>query len=72
MTAPEEDGSYSFEGIAPGDYVLVAFRLSPDLRKMPELIQRNREVAVLLEIKEGDKIVKDLKVISEENNASQK
>ncbi len=72
MTAPEEDGSYSFEGIAPGDYVLVALRLSSDLRKMPELIQRNKEVAVMLEIKEGDKIVKDLKVISEENNAPQK
>jgi Carboxypeptidase regulatory-like domain len=72
MTAPEEDGSYSFEGIAPGDYILVAFRLSSDLRKMPELIQRNRESAVKLEVKEGDKIVKDLKVISEENNASQK
>lgn len=72
MTAPEEDGSYSFEGIAPGDYVLVAFRLSSDLRKMPELIQRNKEAAVKLEVKEGDKIVKDLKVISEENNASQK
>jgi len=72
MTAPEEDGSYSFEGIAPGDYVLVAFRLSSDLRKMPELIQRNKESAVKLEVKEGDKIVKDLKVISEGNNASQK
>ena len=72
VTAPEEDGSYSFEGIAPGDYVLVAFRLSSDLRKMPELIQRNKEAAVKLEVKEGDKIVKDLKVISEGNNASQK
>lgn len=72
MTAPEEDGTYSFEGIAPGDYVLVAFRLSSDLRKMPELIQRNKESAAKLEVKEGDKIVKDLKVISEENNASQK
>lgn len=72
ITSPEGDGSYSFEGIAPGDYVLVAFRLSSDLRKMPELIQRNKEAAVKLEIKEGDKIVKDLKVISEESNASQK
>lgn len=72
ITSPEEDGSYSFEGIAPGDYVLVAFRLSSDLRKMPELIQRNKEAAVKLEVREGDKIVKDLKVISEGNNASQK
>ncbi len=72
ITAPEEDGSYSFEGIAPGDYILVAFRLSSDSRKMQELIQRNKEAAVMLEIKEGDKIVKDLKVISEDNNAPQK
>jgi hypothetical protein len=72
LTAPEEDGSYRFEGIAPGEYVLLAFRLSSDLRKMPELIQRNKEAAVKLEVKEGDTIVKDLKVISEENNAPQK
>jgi hypothetical protein len=72
VTAPEEDGSYRFEGIAPGDYVLLAFRLSSDFRKMQELIQRNKEAAVKLEVKEGETIVKDLKVISEENNAPQK
>ncbi len=71
MITPEDDGRYSLEGIAPGGYVLMAFR-SADVRNMPELLLRNKQAAVRLEIKEGDTLVKDLKVITEEDNAPKK
>jgi hypothetical protein len=69
IITPEDDGSYSFEGIAPGTYALIAFRVSEDIRNMPELLQRNRQAAIRLEVKEGATIVQDLKIISEEDNA---
>lgn len=69
---PGDDGSYSIDGIAPGEYALVAFRLSIDTRKLSELLQRNQQAIVMLEVRAGDKIVKDLKVITEAADAPQK
>jgi hypothetical protein len=64
-----EDGTYSFQGIRPGKYRLVAFdrlllELDPDSR---ETIKKLAAAAEEIEIKEGDRRVKDLKLMVKED-----
>lgn len=62
------DGQYSFHGIRPGKYRLLAIDLfhSPDIQK-PETVKKLGAAAEEFEIKEGDRIAKDIKVVGQED-----
>jgi hypothetical protein len=68
MARVGEDGKYSFHGIRPGKYRLLAidqFR-SPNIDK-PEDVKKLAAAAEEFEIKAGDRITKDIKVVGQED-----
>jgi hypothetical protein len=68
-----EDGTYRLQGIRPGKYKLLAldrFDLAVDRFNMAdfkETVQKLAAAADEIEIKEGDRKVKDLKLVSQED-----
>lgn len=63
-----EDGKYSFHGIRPGKYRLLAIDVfhTPDIDK-PEIVKKVAAAAEEFEVKEGDRIAKDIKVVAQED-----
>jgi len=66
-----EDGTYRFQGIRPGKYRLLAFDpfLLADAPDSQEAIKKLAAAAEEIEIKEGDRKVKDLKLVKEDGDA---
>ena len=74
MARVGQDGKYSFHAIRPGKYRLLAIDVfhSPDVEK-PEAVKKVATEAEEFEIKEGDRITKDIKVLAlEDANAKPK
>jgi hypothetical protein len=57
----KEDGSYTFQGLAPGKYSLAASAESFSRQPMGNPLEDYQDVAVNLELQAGDKITRDLK-----------
>jgi hypothetical protein len=64
-----EEGAYRFQGIRPGKYRLLAFDrfLLADVPESSEMIKKLAAAAEEIEIKEGDRKVKDLKLLVKED-----
>jgi Carboxypeptidase regulatory-like domain len=59
-----EDGGYSFHGLPPGKYRLLAY--PSEFGEFREVLKRYGSRAELVEIKEGDNISRNLKIAGEE------
>lgn len=64
-----DDGTYSFQGVRPGKYRLLAFDrfLFGEDPEFQETIKKLAAAAEEIEIKEGDRKVKDLKLMVKED-----
>jgi len=64
-----EEGTYRFQGIRPGKYRLLAFEqfLLADVPESSEMIKKLAAAAEEIEIKEGDRKVKNLKLLVKED-----
>jgi hypothetical protein len=61
LALTKEDGSYTFQGLAPGKYSLAASAESFSRQPMGNPLEDYQDVAVNLELQAGDKITRDLK-----------
>ena len=67
------DGKYSFKGVRPGKYHMLAIDAlhSPDVEQ-PETLKKLVTAAAEFEIKEGDRITRDIRVVAQEADAKPK
>jgi hypothetical protein len=66
------DGAYSFKGLAPGKYRLLAVSALEAYSDIENVIQRARTHGEIVEIREGDKAVRSLKLAGEDENEPSK
>ncbi len=66
----ERDGRYTFHGIRPGQYRLCGFDPMRFVVGLPGDIQKVAPRCPQVEIKENDRIVKDLKVLTKEDDSA--
>jgi len=62
------DGMYSFKGVRPGKYRMLAIDAlhSPDVQQ-PDTLKKLAAATEEFEVKEGDRIAKDIKVVAQED-----
>jgi len=60
------DGAYKFSGLPPGHYQLLPVSRLDNVNDVEDVITSHKNMGEIIEIKEGDRVSKDLKLTADE------